>query len=74
MRRGPMRYAYATTAALLLGGSALSLMSPVGAQVAQNEEGQVARAAPPGRRAPPPSPTWSSSCSRRSSTSPPPRR
>ena len=43
-----MRYAYATTAALLLGGSALSLMSPLGAQVAQNEEGQVARAAPPG--------------------------
>lgn len=49
MRRGPMRYAYATTAALLLGGSALTLVTgSAGAQVAQNEEGQVARAAPPG--------------------------
>ena len=44
-----MRYAYATTAALLLGGSAVTLTTGVaGAQVAQNEEGQVARAAPPG--------------------------
>ena len=44
-----MRYAYATTAALLLGGTAMTLVTgQAGAQVAQNEEGQVARAAPPG--------------------------
>lgn len=44
-----MRYAYATTAALLLGGTAITLTTgPVGAQVAQNEEGRVARAMPPG--------------------------
>ena len=42
-----MRYAYLTTAALLIGGSAVTLMSPpVGAQVAQNDERQMATAAP----------------------------
>ncbi len=42
-----MRYAYATTAAILLGGSAITLMThPAGAQVAQNDERQMATAAP----------------------------
>ena len=38
-----MKYAYGVTSALLLGGAALSLVSgiPVGAQVAQNEAGQL---------------------------------
>lgn len=38
-----MKYAYGVTSALLLGGAALSLVSgiPLGAQVAQNEAGQI---------------------------------
>ena len=43
-----MRYAYALTAALLLGGTAASmaLQPPAGAQVAQNEPGTIAATAP----------------------------
>ena len=38
-----MKYAYGVTSALLLGGAAISLISgiPVGAQIAQNEAGQM---------------------------------
>ena len=46
-----MRYAYGITAALLLGGTALTLSTGVGAQVAQNEPGAIA-AAPPRAGAP----------------------
>ncbi len=43
-----MRYAYAITTALLVGGAAatMTLQQPVGAQVAQNEPGTIASAAP----------------------------
>ncbi|SOB79786.1 serine protease Do [Sphingomonas guangdongensis] len=43
-----MRYAYALTAALLLGGTAASIaiQPPAGAQTAQNEPGTIAAAAP----------------------------
>ena len=43
-----MRYAYALTAALLLGGAAVSatLQPPAGAQTAQNEPGTIQAAAP----------------------------
>ncbi|WP_375182510.1 Do family serine endopeptidase [Sphingomonas adhaesiva] len=43
-----MRYAYALTGALLLGGTAasLTLQNPATAQVAQNEPGSIAAAAP----------------------------
>ncbi|MHA6723886.1 Do family serine endopeptidase [Sphingomonas sp. RS2018] len=43
-----MRYAYALTAALLLGGTAatVALQPPAGAQVAQNEPGMITAAAP----------------------------
>ena len=43
-----MRYSYGLTSALLLGGAALSLVTgfPAGAQVAQNDEGQMARVVP----------------------------
>ncbi|URW75365.1 Do family serine endopeptidase [Sphingomonas donggukensis] len=43
-----MRYAYALTAALLLGGTAASmaLQPPAGAQVAQNEPGTITASAP----------------------------
>ncbi|MGK6318857.1 Do family serine endopeptidase [Sphingomonas sp. DT-204] len=43
-----MRYAYALTAALLLGGAAVSatLQPPAGAQTAQNEPGAIQAAAP----------------------------
>lgn len=47
-----MRYAYGITAALLLGGTALTLTSAVGAQVAQNEPGTITMAAPPRPGAP----------------------
>ena len=45
-----MRYAYAVTAATLLGGAAatLALQSPLGAQVAQNAPSQMAAVAPRG--------------------------
>ncbi len=45
-----MRYAYAVTAAMLLGGAAatVTLQSPVGAQVAQNAPQQMAAVAPRG--------------------------
>ena len=46
-----MRYAYGITAALLLGGTALTLSTGVGAQVAQNEPGAIS-AAPPRAGAP----------------------
>ena len=47
-----MRYAYAITTALLLGGTAATLsMHPLGAQVAQNEPGAI-QAMPPSRGAP----------------------
>ena len=47
-----MRYAYAITTALLLGGTAATLsMHPLGAQVAQNDPG-VLRAMPPASGAP----------------------
>ncbi len=41
-----MRYVYGITSALLVGGTALALVtqSPVGAQVAQNESSEIARA------------------------------
>ena len=42
-----MRYAYALTSALLLGGAATTLaLQPIGAQTAQNEPGAIAAAAP----------------------------
>lgn len=42
-----MRYAYSVTAALLAGGAALSLAGfPAGAQVAQNDDAQMARVVP----------------------------
>jgi len=43
-----VRYVYGITSALLVGGSALALVtqSPVGAQVAQNESSEIARAVP----------------------------
>ena len=43
-----MRYVYGITSALLAGGTALALVtqSPVGAQVAQNEESEIAKAVP----------------------------
>jgi len=39
----PVRYSYGITAALLTGGAAISLMTgiPAGAQVAQNDQGQI---------------------------------
>lgn len=44
----PVRYAYAITSALLVGGAsaALVLQNPAGAQTAQNEPGAIAAAAP----------------------------
>ena len=46
----PVRYAYGLTAALLLGGATLSLATgyPAGAQVAQNEAGQISTVVPAG--------------------------
>lgn len=43
-----MRYVYGITSALLMGGTALALVtqSPVGAQVAQNERSEMARVVP----------------------------
>ncbi len=43
-----VRYSYGLTSALLVGGAAISLITgqPAGAQVAQNDEGQMARMAP----------------------------
>ncbi len=41
-----MRYVYGITAALLLGGSAATLATSVGAQTAQNEPGTIASATP----------------------------
>ena len=43
-----MRYAYSVTSALLLGGAAISLATgyPAGAQVAQNDDSQMARVVP----------------------------
>ena len=41
-----MRYVYGLTAALLLGGSAATLATAVGAQTAQNEPGTISAAAP----------------------------
>lgn len=43
-----MRYVYGITSALLVGGTALALVtqSPVGAQVAQNERSEIAKAVP----------------------------
>ena len=43
-----MRYVYGITSALLVGGTALALVtqSPVGAQVAQNEKSEIAKAVP----------------------------
>ncbi|WP_294339506.1 Do family serine endopeptidase [uncultured Sphingomonas sp.] len=42
-----MRYAYALTAALLLGGTAATMtLSPIGAQTAQNEPGAISASAP----------------------------
>ena len=45
-----MRYAYAVTAAMLLGGAAATVVtqSPLGAQVAQNAPSQMAAVAPRG--------------------------
>ena len=43
----PVRYAYSVTATLLAGGAALSLAGfPAGAQVAQNDDSQMARVVP----------------------------
>ena len=44
----PVRYAYAITSALLIGGAsaALVLQNPAGAQTAQNEPGAIQAAAP----------------------------
>ena len=49
-----MRYAYAITSALLLGGTAatLALQTPGGAQTAQNEPGSIAAASAPRPGAP----------------------
>jgi len=47
-----VRYAYGITAALLMGGTALTLSTGVGAQVAQNEPGSMATAMPPRAGAP----------------------
>ena len=47
-----MRYAYGVTAALVLGGTALSLSNPGFAQTAQNEPGAITTAAPPRPGAP----------------------
>ena len=46
----PVRYAYGLTAALLIGGATLSLATgfPAGAQVAQNEAGQISTVMPRG--------------------------
>ena len=41
-----MRYAYAITTALLLGGAATTVLSPSYAQNAQNEPGTISAAAP----------------------------
>ena len=43
-----VRYSYGLTSALLVGGAALTLVTgfPAGAQVAQNDEGQMARVVP----------------------------
>jgi serine protease Do len=43
-----VRYSYAITSALLLGGATVSLVTghPAGAQVAQNEDSEIARVAP----------------------------
>jgi len=45
---GYVRIAYGVTSSLLLGGTALSLALglPAGAQVAQNDEGQISRIVP----------------------------
>ena len=44
----PVRYSYAITSALLLGGATVSLVTgqPAGAQVAQNDEGAINRVVP----------------------------
>ena len=44
----PVRYSYGITAALLTGGAAISLMTgiPAGAQVAQNDQGQMSNVVP----------------------------
>ena len=44
----PVRYSYAITSALLLGGAALTLVTghPAGAQVAQNDNSQIAKVVP----------------------------
>ena len=44
----PVRYSYAITSALLLGGAAISLVTghPAGAQVAQNDDQAIARVVP----------------------------
>ncbi len=44
----PVRYAYSVTSALLVGGAAISLATgyPAGAQVAQNDDSQMARVVP----------------------------
>jgi len=44
----PVRYSYAVTSALLLGGAAISLATgnPAGAQVAQNDDSAIARVVP----------------------------
>jgi serine protease Do len=44
----PVRYSYAITSALLLGGAAISLATgyPAGAQVAQNDDSAIARVVP----------------------------
>ena len=47
-----MRYAYGITAALLLGGTALTLSTGVGAQVAQNEPGSMTAVTAPRPGAP----------------------
>src|SRR3546814_13916148 len=43
-----VRYVYGITSALLVGGTALALVtqSPVGAQVAQNEQSEIAKVVP----------------------------
>ena len=50
-----MRYVYGITSALLAGGTALALVtqSPVGAQVAQNDESEIAKAVPRAGAVPP---------------------
>jgi serine protease Do len=47
-RNSLVKYVYSVTSALLLGGAALSLVGgiPAGAQVAQNDEGQIATMVP----------------------------